>query len=462
MSDLSPETAQPPSPNAGAKGHVREILSHRGFRRLLTSRIASQLADGFFQAGLAVSVFFNPNSQIEPMAYAIAFAMLAAPYSILGPYVGVFLDRWSRRNIIVVSNLIRATAMIPVALLIGTGGPEWAFASLALVAITINRFVLAGLSAAQPHVVATDNLVTANSFATTAGTMSFGAGLGASYVVIQAFTHLPGDARYAATIAVAVPLYALAAAVAWASFTRAGLGPDENERATGRILAAIVATTRGMINGFGHLWQRRGSAYVMGVQAGHRALYGILTVFTLAVFRGHFHDAASHPEFGDTLAWLAAIAAAGQVGSFLAALITPRLSRALGPGRWVTFLMIGMTAITAVLGLYIVELAFVVGVLLINIVSQGTKIVVDTSLQSNCADIFRGRLFSLNDTVFNLSFVVGLFAGASVIPSDGYAPWIVFVTAGGYALMCTWFAFASRRHAPYVRHASHPGSPAGQ
>ncbi len=453
MSDLSPDTANTPRPNLSANGHVREIFSHQGFRRLLASRIASQLADGFFQAGLAVSVFFNPNSQIEPMAYAIAFAMLAAPYSILGPYVGVFLDRWSRRNVILVSNLVRAATMIPVALLIGFNGPEWAFASLALVAITINRFVLAGLSAAQPHVVTGANLVTANSFATTAGTISFGAGLGASYAVIQLFAHLPDNGRYAATIGVAVPLYALAALIPWKSFPRLGLGPDEKERATERIVAAIAATTRGMLNGFRHLRQRRGSAYVMGVQAGHRALYGILTVFTLAIFRGHFHDAAAHPQFGDTLGWLAAIAAAGQVGSFLAAVITPKLSRLLGPGRWVTILMIGMTVITASLGLYIVEVAFVVGVLLINIVSQGTKIVVDTSLQSNCADVFRGRLFSLNDTVFNLSFIVGLFVGASMLPTDGYAPWIVFATAGGYAVMCTWFGWATSKHAPYVRHA---------
>ena len=44
------------------------------------------------------------------------------------------------------------------------------FVLLALAVIAINRFFLAGLSAAQPHVVDDARLVTANSLATTLGT----------------------------------------------------------------------------------------------------------------------------------------------------------------------------------------------------------------------------------------------------------------------------------------------------
>ncbi|MGH8880717.1 MAG: MFS transporter, partial [Stackebrandtia sp.] len=113
------------------EGHLRALFRRRDFRRLLTARVTSQLADGFFQAGLAVSVFFDPNSKVEPMAYAIAFAMLVAPYSVLGPYVGVFLDRWSRRDILAVANLIRAILMVPIATLIWFHSPEWSFATLA-------------------------------------------------------------------------------------------------------------------------------------------------------------------------------------------------------------------------------------------------------------------------------------------------------------------------------------------
>ncbi|WP_415645566.1 MFS transporter [Stackebrandtia soli] len=427
------------------RGHVRAILARKDFRALLGTRAASQIADGFFQGGLAVSVFFNPTSKIEPFAYAIAFAMLIAPYSVLGPYVGVFLDRWSRRNILAVSNLLRALLVVPTALVIFWGGPEIVFGSFALLVITINRFVLAGLSASQPHVVEREHLVTANAFATTLGTICFGAGLGGSYVVTRL---AEGEYAYALASGLAAPLYALSALIAWRAFRPMYLGPDEFERHTGRVVEAIVETTKGMVAGFAHLWQRRGAAYSMTVQAAHRALYGVLTVVTLAVLRGHFHD-PSIEDFADTLGWLAGIAAAGQVGSFLSALITPRITRWWGPGRWVTALMLLVGVTIAGVAFAMWEPAFVAATLLINIASQGTKIVVDTSLQTTVADEYRGRLFSLNDTVFNLSFVIGMFAGASLLPSDGYAPDILFGVVVGYMIVTVWYGLISTRHRPY-------------
>ncbi|MGH8880859.1 MAG: MFS transporter, partial [Stackebrandtia sp.] len=269
-------------------------------------------------------------------------------------------------------------------------------------------------------------------------------------VILAVQSLVPGaeTAPYAVTASLAVPLYAVSALVAWRSFLPMQLGPDESERSRGRILAAIVAIAKGMIIGFRHLWARRGAAYIMAVQAGHRALYGVLAVFTLAVFRGHFHDPAE-VHFADTLAWLASIAAAGQVGSFLAAVVTPAISRRFGPGRWIAVLMMLMTVVIAALGFNVVEPMFVVGTFLVNIASQSTKIVVDTSLQISCDDEYRGRLFSLNDTVFNFAFIVGMFFGAAMLPSDGMAPWLLFVTVGGYLLLASWYALATRRHPPY-------------
>ncbi|MGH8881615.1 MAG: hypothetical protein ACRD0P_30410, partial [Stackebrandtia sp.] len=222
-------------------------------------------------------------------------------------------------------------------------------------------------------------------------------------------------------------------------------------RSTERVWAAIVSISHGMLAGFAHLWRRRGTMYVMTAQAGHRALYGVLTVFTLATFRGHFHNPVDYPDFGDTLGWLAGIAAAGQVGSFVAAVVTPRASRLLSPGRWVGLLMAAVTVTVAAIGFHVVPWIFVAGVAVVNVASQGTKIVVDTSLQINCDDEYRGRLFSLNDTVFNLSFIIGMFAGATVLPADGYTPWLVFATAGGYVLLTVWYFFTASRYAPYGR-----------
>ena len=41
---------------------------------------------------------------------ALAFAILLLPYSLIGPFVGVFLDRWRRRSVLVYANLVRSGA----------------------------------------------------------------------------------------------------------------------------------------------------------------------------------------------------------------------------------------------------------------------------------------------------------------------------------------------------------------
>ena len=87
---------------------LRAILAERGFRRLFATRLISQTGDGVFNAGFAAYAFFSAQSFPNPAAAADAFAVLYLPYSLIGPFAGVFIDRWSRRQILVWSALIRA------------------------------------------------------------------------------------------------------------------------------------------------------------------------------------------------------------------------------------------------------------------------------------------------------------------------------------------------------------------
>ncbi len=95
--------------------------------------------------------------------------MLYLPYSFIGPFAGVFIDRWSRRQILLVSALVRAVLVAITALLIGAGELGVPLYISALAALGVNRFFLASLSAALPHVVPDDKLVMANSVAPTIG-----------------------------------------------------------------------------------------------------------------------------------------------------------------------------------------------------------------------------------------------------------------------------------------------------
>src|SRR4030095_16824524 len=87
---------------------LRAVTSLRDFRRLFATRLLAQSADGIFQVSLASFVFFSPEKQTSGADAAAAFATLLLPYSVVGPFAGVLLDRWRRRQVLVFGNALGA------------------------------------------------------------------------------------------------------------------------------------------------------------------------------------------------------------------------------------------------------------------------------------------------------------------------------------------------------------------
>src|SRR5690349_10218845 len=225
---------------------VRHLLLRGDFRRLLGTRLLSQGGDGVFQAALAGTVLFNPQRATEPIDVAAAFAVLLLPYSLIGPFAGVWLDRWSRRQVLLRANVVRAALVACVAALTlaGVQGPLFYLAGLAV--FSVNRFVLSALSAGLPHTVDQPALVSANAVSTTSGAVVtvVGGGVGLGLLELTG----SGDPAYAAVTLVAAFPYLGAAAVV-AGFTRPYLGPDSTAR-TARLSAREVAA--GMVSGARH------------------------------------------------------------------------------------------------------------------------------------------------------------------------------------------------------------------
>ena len=145
------------------------MLAERDFRKLFNTRLVSQTGDGVLTAGVGTYVFFNASTFPSPTAGAAAFAVLYLPYSLIGPFAGVFIDRWSRRQILVWSALIRAVFVVVTAAVMAAGSRGVPLYIAVLAVLGVNRFFLASLSAALPHVVAEDKLVMANSVSPTVG-----------------------------------------------------------------------------------------------------------------------------------------------------------------------------------------------------------------------------------------------------------------------------------------------------
>ncbi len=86
---------------------LRVVLRGRDFRHLFAVRLVSQSADGAFQVALASLVFFSPERAATAQAAAAAAAVTVLPYTVIGPFAGVLLDHWRRRQVLLVANLVR-------------------------------------------------------------------------------------------------------------------------------------------------------------------------------------------------------------------------------------------------------------------------------------------------------------------------------------------------------------------
>ncbi|WP_238012119.1 MFS transporter [Dactylosporangium sp. AC04546] len=417
---------------------LASTLAERGFRRLLGVRIASQFGDGMFQAALAGSVLFNPERQTTAVAVAAGTAVLLLPYSLLGPFAGVLLDVWSRRRVLVAASIARIVLVGLAALLIAVASQGLLFMLVVLVAIGLNRLFLSAVSAATPHVVADARLVTANAVSGTAGSLASSAGIGCALLALQTAVSI-GYHGYA-TVAALAPLgYAASAALAVRRFGADDLGPDRVPRRQGA-WARVTGVARDLGDGVRHLVRRRNAALALTVQTGFRMLFGVLTLALLLLHRNYF---PGDDDIAGSVTALAGVFVAGALGVIVGAALTPRLTHRIGGQRWITAVLVAAAMALAGFGLPFRSDLLLVVVFVLNIAAQSIKIVTDTFIQQECDDAYRGRVFSVSDTTFNLAYVVGMFAAAFVLPDTGRSPVVLLLVAA--ALLATAAAYAARR-----------------
>lgn len=424
---------------------LRAVLGVRGFRLLLGTRLTGQLGDGLLQASLATFVLFSPERQPTAAAVAVAFAVLLLPYSLIGPFVGVLIDRWWRRTILVRANLLRAVLVVGLCLVVAGGSSDATLAVAVLVVLGVNRFILASLSAGLPHVVADRYLVTGNALAPTAGTVASVVG-GLAGVGVRELAG-GGDRGSVVVLVCALATYVLAAAVA-ARLAPASLGPDEDAEAdTVRNVAA------GMVEGLRHLRERRPAARAIGLVMVHRVVFGIAVALTVLQVRGTLHPDDAEAAIG---ALTVATAAAG-LGAFLGAVATPRASRLVGAVRWSALALV-VGVVVGAAGVATASLpGLVVEGLFVGFAGQAVKVCSDTIVQEDVDDDRRGRVFALYDVGVNVAIVLGLTAAAFAAPPDGRAPALAAAMAA-LAVLGAWWALTSDRRDPATSYAVDPAA----
>ena len=423
---------------------LREVLATRDFRRLYSVRLIGQFADGLLQAALATFVLFSPERQPDAVKVAAAFAILLLPYSIIGPFAGVFLDRWRRRDVLVRANLVKAVAALPIVALVFVGNDGLLLGLTVLIVLGVGRFVLAGLSASLPHVVSGRDLITANALTPTSGTIA--AAVGAVAGVALRTLVGGGDQGSMLILLLAAAGFATAALAA-TRIGRAKLGPSGEKPAD-----TITGVVLGMVDGIRQMGRAPIAGRAIAIAGAHRVAFGALTVIALLLVRNTFNSASQADAALNEFAVITGFAAAG---ALVAALLTPGATRRFGAVTWSIVVLVqagilgvGLVYVGAMSPSFPVLLA---GSASIGFAGQGVKVCADTLVQRHVPDDHLGRVFAIFDMVLNVCLVTGITVMAFGAPASGQAPTLILgigVLLLGAAL---WYRWAShRRLSPHV------------
>ncbi|QOR47726.1 MFS transporter [Trueperella pecoris] len=414
----------------GLIDQLRHCAAHPSYRRLLAVRLVSQAGDGVFQIGLAALFFFNPQNATTAAGVALAFAVLLLPFTVVGPFAGPLLDRWSRRQVLVGANLIRAGLASLLAVLIFFLPSHWLIYVLALVGLGVNRFLLSGLSAGQPHTLPAHLLVMANSITPTLGSVA--AGIGAGLGLILNLISATG-VRNSVALALAAVIFAMAALLALRLRYRE-LGPDHPPTTSlATDLAGVVAR---MWDGVVYLTRRGTPMYALSVMAIHRFLYGVNFIALLLISRNLLSDPRDAVA---GLATFALVAGVSMIGNALAIVATPTMYQWVSPSRWIVICLGGSALSQMAMVITYQPPVLYMSAILLGLGVQGAKIAVDTIVQADTSDSFRGRAFSLYDMMYNAAFVAAAVLAALVLPNTGWQPAAFAALTGVYGVVAWWY-----------------------
>jgi MFS family permease len=152
--------------------YVRLVRRNANFRRLWLAQIVSENGDWFYTLAI-YSLLLDLTGKASSVAMALVLQVL--PLTLLGPLAGVVNDRFSRRKVMIVTDLLRVV-IVACMLLVRTRGWVWVIYPLLFLETVMVAFFEPARNAAIPNVVQEDDVVVANTLSS--ATWSFDLAIG--------------------------------------------------------------------------------------------------------------------------------------------------------------------------------------------------------------------------------------------------------------------------------------------
>lgn len=396
-----------------ATGQMAQALRHRSFARLFGAQAVSNLGDWVY--ALAVAATLSQRMEGADLARTLSILLVcqAAPAAVFGAlFAGPLADRHSRRNLMILADVVRALAIFTLLLT-----PQPSPAHFYVVAVCLGLFGAVfqpSLMASIPNVVGEGQVVAANALvgAVYHAAVMVGPALGAFLVSTLDPTSVFGLNGASFAISALVIL---------------GVRMPARERHQRR-----TSPARDLVEGGRYVLRTplvRGVLLVMSVVLLAAATKTPLeTLFVRDVL-------TKGAEFAERARVLALVTTAWGLGMLLGSLASPALAR-----RWPRErLLRGSIAVVGLAVLAVSRTADFRTVLLVWLIAGAANSVGNVSyeslLQERTPDELRGRVFAATEAVLDGSYLAGAFL-AGLLGS-------LFAVSGAFAVSGSVLLFAA-------------------
>ncbi len=366
----------------------KSLLARRDFLRLWVGQAISNIGSSI--GGIAL-LFFAWDLGQSPAAMALLAMMQIIPQVVFAGAIGVYVDKWDRKTVMIVSDFLRFAIQlaVPFVVLFPSFMPPmyWLYI-LAFFYATVNAFFFPARSASIPNLVDREELVTANSLSQ----MTF-------QLVSLIVTPVGG-----VIVALVRPYYFPAFALDAATFLLSGL-----------VLMTISASLKPKIT------RPREESFLHQIIDGGRVILRsrilmlIISLFTVLIFGGGMINALIAPYFEGELHLseleLSLILSASGLSGVIAAAVLGSRSRLGKPlfiisGSMITggVVIMGLSLVTGFYGAIILFS-------LIGLVNVALNIPSSALMQEIVTDEMRGRVFSFQGIMINISQLAGMAIG---------------------------------------------------
>jgi hypothetical protein len=425
------------------------VFSNADYATLMSVQFLAQAGQGVVQGAIAKSLAFGGQQGFDvqnlPSAtYLLTVVLfLYGPYTLLSPFIGVFIDRFPRRRVVWWAAVVTAAVVAVVGGLVliplGTGtteGNAGATAGLIVGLLAVQAFVrvvLAMKSAAIPDVLTGRDLLQGNGLSQAGGAFFQVFGIGVGGVLAGVFP------PFAAVFVGAAVIVTVAVVATRLRHAEARMHDASFVREASRVIRDIVAGLREVA---------RRPAAALGLASFQMLRYQFWG-FVLFVFGLYAKNLAKGGD-ADTLS-LALSGVGGLLGGALGMICAQRWKDRVPPIRLLIGSMTLLGGASVVFGAWTGLAGFSILLFCGFFAFFLGKISADTIMQQTMPDDFRGRAFALFDIAYNLGFIVPAFI-LVVLWDDGrvrpllMASGIVFLILT--ALIARWASAIRDQFAP--------------